>query len=756
MSLTTTTYVLSATPTRIDFGTAQAIMVENLGADSVWYARFTPMGIGQNEGSLNLGDVKQYFTGPQYFAASKSSATIQVTFIPSDAAVDPTSIVSVSSTGGGQAVNPTILLDAYYDSAAYTHKTDAINAAVAAAQALAGTLELRQNRVYSLDNGTLSVAPGSLLRIKGNKATLQANWGKPRCVDFTRTADYQTFQFEAEDLTFDANNLTAGANQSVVGNLIDGGGVNAQRINATYVRIRRCQWINVPTGTSSGVAYACFNLMSRHLAAGETQTNLTDIRLEDCKMRGGNIGAAVFGQSGGTTCEVYHDKIYLDVDHDTGVVPSSSVATTSWANAQIGGVGWGDNCEVHVKGANSGDVGVEIDGMQNSDVYGQVTDARNAAFFFRNFHAPPRPNAQVAKCNGCYHRVVNLNPDNTYNAAGFQLSHTITPNPVFGTLILDKCTSDSLAANAAGRAIYVGGPAYKLVTNECKVNQDSINHSLSVNQTLTPVYLNPAATDSNSTAAPFTWVNRGGEVNVAGTITLNGHTFNYNAAWADLPSASDITFDGATPMAFATNITATGLTAGSCKHVVVGPSAAPATKPLVRGLFSFRIKSFAGSDTGPYGAFVQDWQGAATPFINLDADLTFANCDARQLPAGSAGREVWAQTQAQGNSNGQFRVLYPGLRIQGNAPAQVQQEASGLVTSPYTFTNRDGRRKMVWLTASTQSITAVAFMRQTNQTLSTVLSLTSAGPFYLDSHDSVQWTFAANPTITLKSLVAET
>lgn len=99
MSLTTTNYVLGATPTRIDFGNAQAILVENLGVDSVWYggSGFPGVSGAQNQGSLNLGDVKQYFTTPMYFAASRSSATIQVTFIPADAAIDPTSVVSDSS-----------------------------------------------------------------------------------------------------------------------------------------------------------------------------------------------------------------------------------------------------------------------------------------------------------------------------------------------------------------------------------------------------------------------------------------------------------------------------------------------------------------------------------------------------------------------------------------------------------------------------------------------------------------------------------
>lgn len=154
MSLTTTTYVLGATPTRIDFGIAQAILVENLGQDSVWYggSGFPGVSGAQNQGSLNLGDVKQYFTTPMYFAASRSSATIQVTFIPADTAIDPSAVVAGIPTDPLSWVsvkNPT-----------YGAKGDGATDDTAAAQAAINACSAAGGGVVWFPIGTYRVAAG--------------------------------------------------------------------------------------------------------------------------------------------------------------------------------------------------------------------------------------------------------------------------------------------------------------------------------------------------------------------------------------------------------------------------------------------------------------------------------------------------------------------------------------------------------------------------------------------------------------------
>lgn len=362
------------------------------------------------------------------------------------------------------APRPQVALDPYYDSPVYRSKSAAIQAAYQAAAAKGAILVCSPGRVYSLDKASLRLRPDTPIAIQGNGATLQANWGRPRCIDFARTADYQTFRdIEINDLIFDANHQSSPLAESVVGNLVSGGGVHMQRINATRITLSRCQWVNVPYGITA--SYSCFALESLHRGPGERQTALTEIRLEQCRMRGGNAGARVIGTSPGARVagtsphgvEVYHDQIYLDIDHDTGVVPTSRVAVTS-GNAHIGSAGFGNYCEVHVVGANSADVGVEIDGMQNAVVYGRVTDARNDAFYARNFHAAPHPSTQQIRFVRCESRIVNLNPDGmSYSARGFVIGGQTLPNPRFNWAILEDCSFSSAATNfaAIGQALFV-------------------------------------------------------------------------------------------------------------------------------------------------------------------------------------------------------------------------------------------------------------------------------------------------------------
>ncbi len=316
----------------------------------------------------------------------------------------------------------------------------------------------------SLDAAPLRLQSAAPITIEGRGATLQANWGRPRCIDFARTADYQTFRdIEIRDLIFDANHQISPTAESVVGNVANGGRFSSQRINATRIRLRRCRWINVPYGTIT--SYACFALQSLQLSAGERQTKLTEIRLEQCWMRGGNQGARVTGFHPGShvAVEVYHDQIYLDIDHDTGVVPTFRVNVSS-SNVHIGGLGFGGYCEVHLTGAHSGDVGVEIDGMQRAVVDGRVTDARNAAFFARNFHAPPDPSTQQIRFRKCEARLLRLEPNGkTGSASGFTVGGSTLPNPTFNWAILEDCSFYSAARDFAVTGLALDVPVGAMI-----------------------------------------------------------------------------------------------------------------------------------------------------------------------------------------------------------------------------------------------------------------------------------------------------
>jgi len=354
---------------------------------------------------------------------------------------------------GGSSVNWLITLDSYYDNAIYASKTAAINAAVAAAQLLNGTLKFRHGRIYSLDTGFLSIAPGSALTIEGNGATLQSNWGSQHMIDFTRTApngnaggDYGNWADIKCNLILDANNQVSGHSESVVGNLSAGNWSNRQNFDRINFD---CKWINVPVGGGATVT-ECFALAGKHLGSGETQTHLRNIY---CKgyMRGGDVGAAVIGTgvSGATNAgvEVYHDQIYIDIDHDTGVIPSSG--SSGGANVQIGSVGWGDYCEVRVRGANSGDVGVEIDGMMTAVVTGTIIDAKNAMFYARNFHPPRSVTAQKNTFQNTVAITRNVDKGTIGGTSkDYAVGGDSTGNFAFGEFVMDNCQSQCETALA--------------------------------------------------------------------------------------------------------------------------------------------------------------------------------------------------------------------------------------------------------------------------------------------------------------------
>lgn len=292
--------------------------------------------------------------------------------------------------------------------------------------------------------GALSLPPGlTRVRIRGAGVGATAIRGL-RGFDLTRVADHDVFQYiEISDLTFDRGGLTSGSNTHILfGNLNGNWG---QRINASNIAIRRCRTINVPTSTS--VAYQNVSIGSRHLTSGEGTTDtLKDITLEDCDFQGGSYGVAVMGDCASVTpgsgAEVFYDRITLrNVKHDAVTVPSAFGGS---ANFQIGGYAYGDRVSVEgCYGANSSDVGIEIDGAANAyvDARTEIVDAWNGGVFFRNFRKPgTETNASVKQRNVTDATVRNVNVDPT--TTGSNVHHlqiggdNTTAGYVFGTAVL--------------------------------------------------------------------------------------------------------------------------------------------------------------------------------------------------------------------------------------------------------------------------------------------------------------------------------
>jgi hypothetical protein len=406
----------------------------------------------------------------------------------------------------------------------------------------------------------------------------------------------------------------------VVGNIVRGGGIRVRRINATRITLRRCQWINVPYATNH--AYSCFELQSLHRAAGERVTQFTDIRLEKCRMRGGNRGAVVIGAGDGPV-EVYHDKIYLDIDHDTGVVPTSRPGLhVGNCNAQIGSWGFGSYCEVHLIGANSADVGVEIDGMQNAVVYGRVTDARNIAFYARNFHAPPRSSAQRIRFIKCKSRVINLNPGETYSAWGFVVGGSTLPNPRFNLAVLEDCSFYSTAHNFAtlGQALYVrqGAPVNRVsVVGEFNVVCDKVDEQPTVTTRPAVVAMFPA---------PGTFV-----FDVSGRITIaiagaGGANMNPRAIWLAPESGCQMRL-AVNDVYLSSSLT--GVSPGGTNGLLAGGAAVGGGS--VSGYIRYLgWSSFSGGDTSPALLYLSPSSLSSTGKLVVD------ELDLRHSPSSAA------------------------------------------------------------------------------------------------------------------------
>lgn len=649
----------------------------------------------------------------------------------------PSSVeVAAPSSGDGQLVTPTVRLDTYYDSVIYANKTAAINAAVAAVQALGGTLECRHGRVYSLDTGALSIAPGAALKIVGNKATLQANWGKPRCVDFTRTVDYCTFQdVQIDDLTFDAHNLTSSNHESIVGDLFTG--TWGQRINATRITLNNCRWINVPVG-GGAIVYECFALGSRHLGSGETRTNLTEIRLNNARMSGGDVGAAVIGTgvSGATNAgvEVYHDQIYLDVTHDTGVVPTSG--SSGGANVQVGSVGWGDYCEVKVHGANSGDVGVEIDGMMTAIVRGTVIDAKNADFYCRNFHPPRSVTAQKNTFTGCVAITRNVDKGTIAGTSkDYAVGGDSTTNFAFGEMVMDNCTSQIETVLAD----WTNSTAMCLSVDQMYIRRIKIVGTYRIGCT------------------------------ALNTAPATGHTYIFNNIWSADPRAI-VEIDGiALELAGTLGITNTSLTIEALRtsatstnttKVDIGPVTVDASGLSNANATNYTLKVinmgvntssfFTGRIRGPKATngTVGGWTAMNLVAFNTNFHVGGTNSKLQVEQGDSALWTSSAGSDYVANS-AQFAMIsirtIAGRRATG-APFSTPT-AITVSASPFTYQNGDLLPQDVIVSGGTVSVIAWSLDNVTFFTTGL-----TAGRFHLESGEFLKVTYSVLPTMTKVAL----
>ena len=300
-------------------------------------------------------------------------------------------------------------------------------------------------------------ATGITIRGSGSlSTTVTGSSSAPRFLDCPYIADYDVYQnIEISDLTYDRQNLTQLTNTHIlIGDLISGAW--SQRVNFAYISIKRCRTINVPTATTAnGLGnHHSISFASKHLGSGEaTQTSLKHIRVEDCDFTGGgNVGVSIMG-TGATPVNVLYDDIkIIRTRHDTTNTPTAFHGDACF---QVGGTGFGgtvtlDGC----RGANSGDVGVELDDSLKAFVINcEMVDCWNAGFFPNNFGGQTDIAGQTFTFRGCLSQKLNLGTGST-TSNGFRLGGNGSANTQLGRVVFEDCQHENLSQSlVAGDAL---------------------------------------------------------------------------------------------------------------------------------------------------------------------------------------------------------------------------------------------------------------------------------------------------------------
>jgi len=315
---------------------------------------------------------------------------------------------------------------------------------------------------------------GQLRIIGAPGATIQLTAAAPRFLDFNRTADYDTFQnIEVRDFIIDANSI-GGKHHVILGTYVNG--ANQQRVNIQSLTLRNIRAVNVLRDPNTGTNHRLGVWIMTADPGGGSATTLNDILCENVRIEGGNAGIGV-GSASSTAITSCDRVTFRSCYHDTGTVPTASFSSS---NYQIGGYASSGQAVIEAcYGANSGDVGVEIDNAISASVRDcEIIDSWNAGLFLCNFTAAP---GQSVRFLDCLTKKVNIGAAAT-SANGIRLGGNAADNKI-GSVTIQGCehvnTSQSLVQ---GDALSVSethptGGYERIILRNCKAyiagfNQD--------------------------------------------------------------------------------------------------------------------------------------------------------------------------------------------------------------------------------------------------------------------------------------------
>jgi len=258
-------------------------------------------------------------------------------------------------------------------------------------------------------------------RFHGNAITLTS--GGASLLEFAKTADYDVAQnvtVEGVGCRIDAGNI-AGFGHTIIG-LCTYSAISLatlSRVGVKNITVSDIQVVNVAAASGGTDLRAGVYLMASLTgAAGETAVSVTGVRVRRVSSVGGRFGVAV-GARMTTSGRVFVDDVLLDdCYHDTGATPTAYRADT---NFFVGGRGYGGRATIRdCWGRNSGDDGVEVNGLEQVLVDNcLIEEAASAAYYHVNYATPQQRSGQRITFRNCRYRVVALATSSTMPGKGF-------------------------------------------------------------------------------------------------------------------------------------------------------------------------------------------------------------------------------------------------------------------------------------------------------------------------------------------------
>jgi hypothetical protein len=273
-------------------------------------------------------------------------------------------------------------------------------------------------------------------------------------------------------------------------------------------------------------------------AAGERQTSITNILVENCNFMGGNQGV-VIGGSGPDVAglNIFVDNITIRNCRHSLLFPQS--ASFFSANFQIGSLGFGGYANIaDCYGEYSGDVGVEVNAVNALVENTIIKDAANVAFFHTNYNTPAAGTKQVVIFRNCTAQKQMLSS----NLSGKGFAAGTSYGVPLGTVSFDDCKfNTSRSSWIWGEALTVGSTSGMtgLTIDNFTSTSTGLSYNLSSNGFLNPINIQLGGSPIQVALRNIDLMIRGARLASAGELDVIG----LNLGGTMILNAQDMSLD---------------------------------------------------------------------------------------------------------------------------------------------------------------------------------------------------------------------